>query len=135
MIGAVSVRGTVRFKSAVLKLRKSKKTMQQKFAALPGNAKRGVMPTEILEYFKILGADVIAFTCFYIYHKSSTTQFSTIIENQAKQSQQMFKILEQMIEQNNLQLGYLQEIKTLVTANLWCPYVKKTSNYKENEND
>lgn len=91
------------------------------------------MPTEIIEVFKILGAGGVAFACFYLFHKSTTTQFNQIIENQAEQTKQMFSILTQMIEQNNLQLGYLQEIKTLVSANLWCPYIRETAGYKENE--
>ena len=45
----------------------------------------------------------------------------------------MFKILEQMIEQNNLQLVYLQEIKTLVKANLWCPIVREQAGMKKED--
>lgn len=93
------------------------------------------MPTELIEVFKVLGAGGVAFACFYLIHKSSSNQLNEIIKNQAEQSKDMFKVLTQMIEQNNLQLGYLQEIKTLVSANLWCPYVRKTAGFKEDEND
>ena len=89
------------------------------------------MPTEFLEFLKIIGSGGVAFLCFYIYHKSSTAQLNKIIDNQSEQQRDMFEKLKSMIEQNNLQISYLQEIKTLVSANVWCPYVRKSTGYKE----
>lgn len=83
------------------------------------------MPEEFINFFMQLGVSGIAFACFYLIHKSSTSQFDAVFQNQREQQDKMFEILKQMIEQNNLQLAYLQEIKTLVNANLWCPYVKE----------
>jgi|GEM_PF-6943444 len=85
------------------------------------------MPADFLEVCKIFGAGGAAFLCFYLYHRSTAKQFDSILEEQSKQSANMFQILKSMIEQNNLQLAYLQEIKTLVSANLWCPYVKRAA--------
>ncbi len=89
------------------------------------------MPSELIDFLVQLGIGGIAFACFYLIHKSSTTQIDSIIQNQKEQQKEMFDILKQMIEQNNLQLAYLQEIKTLVNANLWCPYVKEHSGILE----
>ena len=83
------------------------------------------MSEEFINFLVQLGVSGIAFACFFLIHKSSTTQIDLIIQNQKEQQKEMFEILKQMIEQNNLQLAYLQEIKTLVNANLWCPYVKE----------
>ena len=94
------------------------------------------MPNEFVELLKIIGSGGVAFICFYIYHKSATAQFDRVLANQAEQSKNMFAILEKMIDQNNLQLGYLQEIKAQVGANLWCPYVRNTAGLmKGNKNN
>ena len=101
------------------------------------------MPSELIEIFKVLGAGGIAFACFYLLLKSSSANMAEMIKNQAEraketrehfnrildsqqeQTRSMFKILEQMIDQNNLQLAYLQEIKTFASANLWCPIARE----------
>lgn len=91
------------------------------------------MSPEMIEMFKVFGSGGAVFLCFYLIHKSSSEQLKTIIEKQSEQSKEMFKILSAMIEQNNLQLGYLQEIKTLVSANLWCPIIREKAGLKEQE--
>ena len=89
------------------------------------------MPVEITEFLKIAGTGGMIFVIFYIYHKSSTEQMNKIIT-------QTFDLLKIMIEQNNLQIGYLQKIDTKITNNLWCPYMRKRNDKngeKTNEPD
>ncbi len=85
------------------------------------------MPEWFIDIFKIGGVSALMFFVFFLYHKSSSRQLETIITN-------TFQILSKMIEQNSLQLTYLQDIKTLVSNNLWCPMVKKITNEKEGKN-
>lgn len=76
------------------------------------------MPDGIIEFLKLAGSSGVTFLIFYLYHQSTTKQMSEIID-------QTFKLLSTMIEQNTLQLSYLQKIDTEVTNNLWCPYMRK----------
>lgn len=91
------------------------------------------MNAELINYLVQLGIGGVAFACFYLIHKSSTNQLDTIINNQKEQQDKMFDILKQMIEQNNLQLAYLQEIKTLASTNIWCPIVRKQCGFDKGE--
>ncbi len=76
------------------------------------------MPDWIVEFLKVTGTAGIVFLIFYIYHQSATKQMNEIIAK-------TFELLKTMIEQNTMQLGYLQKIDTEVSNNLWCPYVKE----------
>ena len=72
----------------------------------------------IIEFLKIAGSGGLVFIVFYLYHQSTTKQMNEIINK-------TFALLSTMIEQNTLQLSYLQKIDTEVTNNLWCPYMRK----------
>ncbi len=72
----------------------------------------------LIEILKVAGPGGLVFVVFYLYHQSSTKQMNDIIDR-------TFKLLSTMIEQNTLQLTYLQKIDTEVSNNLWCPLVKK----------
>lgn len=72
----------------------------------------------IVEFLKIAGPGGLVFVVFYIYHQSATKQMNEIIDK-------TFKLLSTMIEQNTLQLSYLQKIDTEVSNNLWCPLMRK----------
>ncbi len=84
------------------------------------------MPDEIIEFLKIAGSGGIVFVIFYLYHQSSTTQMNEIIA-------QTFDLLKKMVEQNTLQLSYLQKIDTEIKANTWCPIVKQQMGMKESD--
>ncbi|MBQ8475611.1 hypothetical protein IJ531_00960 [bacterium] len=86
--------------------------------AEPWNRERIFMPQEMIEFVKIAGCGGLLFLVFYLYHKTSSAQMMKIIDNN-------FKILEQLIAQGTLQTSYLQEIKTAIFNNLWCPYVRE----------
>ncbi len=76
------------------------------------------MPDGIIEFLKLAGSSGVTFLIFYLYHQSTTKQMNEIIG-------QTFKLLSTMIEQNTLQMSYLQKIDTEITNNLWCPYMRK----------
>lgn len=76
------------------------------------------MPEGILEFLKIAGSGGLVFIIFYLYHQSTTKQMNEIIDK-------TFNLLSTMIEQNTLQLSYLQKIDTEVTNNIWCPMVRQ----------
>ncbi len=84
------------------------------------------MPEWFIEILKFSGLGAFMFFTFYIYHKSSAEMFKVINEN-------MFKLLDKVIEQNILQLTYLQKIDTKVSNNLWCPMVKKISHNEQEQ--
>ena len=81
------------------------------------------MPENLIEILKYAGGGGLLFLCFYMYHKSTSDQFNSII-------QQTFELLKTMIEQNTAQLAYLQKIDTNVTHNLWCPVIRKKAGDK-----
>jgi len=85
------------------------------------------MPQEFIEFVKLIGGGGLLFLVFYLYHKTTSAQLTKIIDNN-------FKILESLINQNTLQLSYLQEIKAAVMSNMWCPYVRKQTG-KEFDNE
>ena len=78
------------------------------------------MPEGMTEILKVAGSSGLVFIVFYIYHKSSTEQLNAVIDK-------TFKLLSTMIEQNALQLSYLQKIDTKVSNNIWCPFVRKNA--------
>lgn len=78
------------------------------------------MDTTLIEMLKTAGTGGLIFVVFYIYHESSTKQLNTIIDK-------TYSLLGTMLDQNSLQLSYLQRIDTKVTNNLWCPMVRHGS--------
>ena len=84
------------------------------------------MSEELLKILGGAGASTMLFVIFYFFLKAVTAQQSEIIK-------QTFTILAQLIEQGNLQIGYLQKIDTNVRNNIWCPYVREISGLKEKE--
>lgn len=84
------------------------------------------MPEGVIEFLKLAGTGGITFVIFYLYHQSTTRQMEEIIH-------QTFDLLKTMIEQNSLQLTYLQRIDTNIFNNAWCPYVKEKSGLLEPE--
>ncbi len=86
------------------------------------------MPEGIFEFLKVAGSGGIVFVIFYLYHQSSTKQMNEIIG-------QTFDLLKKMIEQNTLQLTYLQKIDTEIGANMWCPYAREKAGISIKENN
>ncbi len=87
------------------------------------------MPDGILEFLKVAGTGGIVFVIFYLYHQSTTKQMNEIIS-------QTFELLKKMIDNDNLQLSYLQKIDIKTSSNLWCPLVRKEAGLKgEKQND
>ncbi|MCD8025320.1 MAG: hypothetical protein LUE64_07280 [Candidatus Gastranaerophilales bacterium] len=76
------------------------------------------MPEGLVEFLKVAGSGGLVFIVFYLYHRSTTEQFTMIIND-------TFELLKKMIEQNTLQLSYLQKIDTEVSSNLWCPLIRE----------
>ena len=89
------------------------------------------MPEWFIEILKFAGIGAFMFFTFYIYHKSSAEMFKSISTANAEMlkdnNDNMFKLLDKVIEQNILQLTYSQKFDTKVSNNLWCPMVKKMS--------
>lgn len=86
------------------------------------------MPQEFIEFIKLVGGGGLLFLVFYLYHKTSSAQLTKIIDNN-------FKILESLINQNSLQIGYLQEIKAAIYSNVWCPYARAQVNGDKLKNE
>lgn len=82
----------------------------------------GTMPEGIIEFLKVAGTGGIVFIIFYLYHQSTTKQMNEIITK-------TFDLLKEMIEQNTLQLNYLQKIDTKVSSNLWCPLIREKTGH------
>lgn len=78
------------------------------------------MPEGIVEFLKVAGSSGLVFIVFYLYHKSSTEQLNAVIDK-------TFQLLSTMIEQNTLQLSYLQKIDTKISNNIWCPLIRKNT--------
>lgn len=94
------------------------------------------------EMLKLLGVGGAFLFILYVYHKSVTKQFDTIlanqnereketfsqmnkiIDNQAKREESNFKLLQDMVSTNLLQNAHLEKIEALITNNRWCPYVR-----------
>ena len=72
------------------------------------------MPEWFIEILKFAGIGAFMFFTFYIYHKSSAEMFKSISTANAEMlkgnNDNMFKLLDKVIEQNILQLTYLQKL-------------------------
>lgn len=77
------------------------------------------------ELAKVFGFPALIFTMWYLYHKSSNAQLTTIIEQQNKREEDNFTLLKDMIENNIIQNGLLSQIRELIINNQWCPYMKE----------
>ena len=68
------------------------------------------MPEWFIEILKFAGIGAFMFFTFYIYHKSSAEMFKSISTANAEMlkgnNDNMFKLLDKVIEQNILQLTY-----------------------------
>lgn len=72
-----------------------------------------------------IGAALIVFAIWWIYHKAITEQFKTMLEQQAKREENYFKLLNDSIETNKLMLATLQKMSSSIENNNWCPIAKQ----------
>lgn len=95
------------------------------------------------EMLKLLGVGGAFLFILYVYHKSVTKQFDTIlanqnereketfsqmnkiIDNQAKREESNFKLLQDMVSTNILQNAHLEKIEGMIENSRWCPYARK----------
>lgn len=68
---------------------------------------------------------LILFVIWFLYHKSSTDQLNKIIDLQLNREKENFNLLKDMIDSNLLQNEKLEQIKSLITSNQWCPMYRK----------
>lgn len=68
---------------------------------------------------------LIVFVIWFLYHKSSTDQLNKIIDLQLNREKENFNLLKDMIASNLLQNEKLEQIKSLITTNQWCPLYRK----------
>lgn len=92
------------------------------------------------EFIKYTGGAGVIALMWYIYHKSTTKYLGEIFAQQKERDEEYsknlggiikqysdwqdknFKLLQDMINMNLLQNEKLQEIKTKIDTNMWCPF-------------
>ena len=84
------------------------------------------MPDWFKEFSSSYGAPALIFYCFYLVQKANTGHLTKVIG-------EVFGILKSLIEQQALQISYLQQIDTKVSNNLWCPIARDKVNGGKDE--
>lgn len=82
------------------------------------------MDSSILNILKD-SSPLIIFVIWFLYHKSTTSQFEKIIDVQLKREGENFTLLKDMITSNLLQNEKLEQIKALILNNQWCPIYRR----------
>lgn len=68
---------------------------------------------------------LIIFSIWFLYHKSTTGQLNKIIDLQLERERENFNLLKDMIASNLLQNEKLEQLKSLIINNRWCPLYRK----------
>lgn len=68
---------------------------------------------------------LILFVIWFLYHKSTTEQLSKIIDLQLTREKENFSLLKDMIASNLLQNEKLEQVKSLIINNRWCPVYRR----------